>query len=56
MVGDWKLNPQKSKLIDEMKVTSLGGNKYFFDFGGGHRRPLLPMGPSSRRISGRRLP
>jgi hypothetical protein len=27
MVGDWKLNPQKSKLTDEMKVTSLGGNK-----------------------------
>jgi hypothetical protein len=35
MVGDWKLNPLKSKLIDEMKVTSLGGNKYSFDFGGG---------------------
>ncbi len=24
MVGDWKLNPQKSTLSDEMKVTSLG--------------------------------
>jgi hypothetical protein len=35
MVGDWKLNPRKSKLTDEMKVTSLGGNKYSFDFGGG---------------------
>ena len=35
MVGDWKLNLQKSRLIDEMKVTSLGGNKYAFDFGGG---------------------
>ena len=34
MVGDWKLNPAKSKLTDEMKVTSLGGNKYSFDFGG----------------------
>lgn len=34
MVGDWKLNPGKSKLTDEMKVTSLGGNKYSFDFGG----------------------
>ena len=34
MVGDWRLNPQKSKLVDEMKVTSLGGNKYVFDFGG----------------------
>ena len=34
MVGDWKLNPQKSKLTDEMKVASLGGNKYSFDLGG----------------------
>jgi len=35
MVGDWKLNPHKSKLADVMKVESLGGNKYSFDFGGG---------------------
>ena len=35
MVGDWKLNPQKSTLTDVMKVESLGGNKYSFDFGGG---------------------
>jgi hypothetical protein len=34
-VGDWKLNPSKSKLIDRMKVESLGGNKYEFDLGGG---------------------
>ena len=34
MVGDWKLNPQKSTLVDEMKVASLGGNKFSFDFGG----------------------
>ena len=35
MVGNWKLNPKKSKLTDVMKVESLGGNKYSFDFGGG---------------------
>lgn len=35
MVGDWKLNPKKSKLTDVMKVESLGGNRYSFDFGGG---------------------
>jgi hypothetical protein len=34
-VGEWKLNPSKSKLTDEMNVESLGGNKYTFDFGGG---------------------
>ena len=38
LVGDWKLNPSKSKLTDLMKVESLGGNKYAFDFGGGPER------------------
>jgi hypothetical protein len=33
-VGDWKLNPSKSKMPDEMKVESLGANKYSFDFEG----------------------
>jgi hypothetical protein len=33
-IGDWKLNPSKSKMRDVMKVESLGGNKYAFDFGG----------------------
>ncbi len=33
-VGDWKLNPSKSKLTDEMKVESLATNKYSFDFEG----------------------
>ena len=37
-VGEWKLNPSKSKLIDQMKVESRGGNKYDFDFGGGPER------------------
>jgi hypothetical protein len=34
-VGDWKFNPSRSQFIDVMKVESLGGNKYAFDFGGG---------------------
>jgi hypothetical protein len=38
LVGDWKLNPSKSKLTDLMKVESLGGNQYAFDFGGGPER------------------
>src|SRR5215469_9847457 len=37
-VGDWKFNPSRSQLIDVMKVESLGGNKYAFDFGGGPER------------------
>ena len=34
-VGDWKLNPARSKLTDVMKVESLGASKYTFNFGGG---------------------
>jgi hypothetical protein len=34
-VGEWKLIPSKSKLTDQMKVASVAGNKYAFDFGGG---------------------
>jgi len=34
-VGEWKLNPARSKLTDQMKVESVGANKYVFDFGGG---------------------
>jgi hypothetical protein len=32
-VGDWKLDPSRSKLTDVMKVESLGSKKYAFDFG-----------------------
>lgn len=34
-VGEWKMNPSKSKLADQMKVESVGANKYAFDFGAG---------------------
>ena len=34
-IGEWKLDPSKSRMPDEMKVKSEGGNKYTFNFGGG---------------------
>ena len=34
-VGAWKLNPTKSRLTDQMKVESAGGNTFVFDFGAG---------------------
>jgi hypothetical protein len=34
-VGKWKLNPERSTMHDQMKVTSAGTNRYAFDFGGG---------------------
>lgn len=43
-VGDWKLNPAKSKLTDKMKVTSIGANKYAFDFGGGKPESVVVDG------------
>ena len=33
-IGTWKLVPSKSRMPDEFKVQSKGGNKYAFDFGG----------------------
>lgn len=33
-IGEWKLVPSKSRMPDEMKVQSKGGNTYAFDFGG----------------------
>ena len=32
-VGDWKLDPSRSKLTDVMKVERLASNRYTFDFG-----------------------
>jgi hypothetical protein len=34
-VGTWKLDASKSQLTDQMKVESVKGNKFTFDFGAG---------------------
>ena len=34
-IGEWKLDPARTRLPDEMKVRSEGGNKYAFEVGGG---------------------
>ena len=33
-IGEWKLDPSKTRMPDEMKVQSQGANKYAFDFDG----------------------
>jgi hypothetical protein len=43
-VGKWKLNPSKSVLTDQMKVASVGANKYAFDFGGGDAETVVADG------------
>jgi len=54
VLGEWKLNPSRSKLTDQMKVQSLGGNKYTFDFGGGAER-IVADGTDQRGIYGTML-
>ena len=43
-VGQWKLNPSRSKLTDEMKVTKVAQDKYAFDFGGGQPETIVVDG------------
>jgi hypothetical protein len=54
-VGDWKLNPSKSKLTDQMKVESLGANKYAFDFEGGGAETVVIDGTDQPGIFGTTL-
>ncbi|MGE5725414.1 MAG: hypothetical protein ACM34G_09590 [Acidobacteriota bacterium] len=55
-VGDWKLNPSKSKLTDQMKVESLGPNKYAFDFeGNGNAETIVADGTDQPGLFGTTL-
>ena len=51
-LGKWKVNPAKSVLTDEMKISSLGGNKYSFDFGGGSPETIVADGTDQPGNSG----
>ena len=54
-VGEWKLDPSKSKLTDQMKVESVAGNKYAFDFGGGSAETIVPNGTDQPGLAGTTL-
>jgi hypothetical protein len=54
-LGEWKLNASKSKLIDVMKVDSVAGNKYAFDFGGGSAETIAADGTDQPGIGGTTL-
>jgi hypothetical protein len=43
-IGEWKLNSSMSRMPDEMKVESKGGNTYSFDFGGGVGEKIVADG------------
>lgn len=54
-VGDWKLNLSKSKVIDIMKVGSVGANQYSFDFGAGKAESIVADGTDQPGIFGTTL-
>ena len=54
-VGKWKVNPSKSKLIDEVKVEAVGENKYTFTFGPGQVDTVVADGSDQPALSGTTL-
>ncbi|MGE5326453.1 MAG: hypothetical protein ACM3NO_05400 [Deltaproteobacteria bacterium] len=54
-VGQWKLNPSKSRFPDEMKVKAAGANRYAFDFGAGNPEIIVPDGTDQPGIFGTTL-
>lgn len=54
-VGDWKLDPTRSKLIDVMKVGRLNSNKYTFDFGADKPETIVTDGSDQSGVSGTTL-
>jgi hypothetical protein len=54
-VGKWKVNPSKSKLIDEMKVEVAGANRYVFTFGPGQVDTVVADGSDQPALEGTTL-
>lgn len=50
-IGEWKLDSSKSRMPDEMKVESKGGNKYVFDFEGS-AEPIVVDGSDQPGLGG----
>lgn len=54
-VGEWRLNPSKSTLLDEMHVESVAGNKYAFDLGVGIIETIAVDGTDQQGLAGTTL-
>jgi hypothetical protein len=54
-LGEWKVNPSKSKLYDEMKVEVAGVNRYTFTFGPGQVDTVVADGSDRPALSGTTL-
>ena len=51
-IGKWKVNPDKSKLTDEMKVEAAGANKYVITFQPGAVDTIVADGTEQPALSG----
>jgi hypothetical protein len=54
-VGKWKVNPSKSKLTDEVKVETVGENKYAITFGPGAVDTIVADGTDQPALQGTTL-
>jgi hypothetical protein len=54
-IGQWKVNPSKSKLYDEMKIEAAGTNKYAITFGPGQVDTVVADGSDQLALSGSTL-
>jgi|HubBroStandDraft_5_1064220.scaffolds.fasta_scaffold595907_1 hypothetical protein len=54
-VGKWKVDPSKSALYDEMKIETLGTNRYAITFGPGAVDTLVADGSDQPALSGSTL-
>ena len=54
-LGNWKLNPSKSMLNDEMKVEVAGANRYVLTFGPGQVDTIVADGSDQPALSGTTL-
>lgn len=51
-IGQWKLDPSRSKIVDVMKVVSLGENKYTFSDDGSGPETIVADGTDQPGIAG----
>ena len=54
-IGDWKLDPSRSKLTDVMKVREITSSKYVFDFGADSPETVVLDGTDQPGVSGTTL-
>jgi hypothetical protein len=54
-VGNWKVNPSKAMLNDEMKVEVAGANRYELTFGPGQTDTIMADGSDQPALSGTTL-